>query len=276
MPTLIKRLTATGLVDVDYSAASLPAAAQYEPRHGVYTVSHTCNSTQTVMFDAHLDRLENSAQHENIALAYDRRRLKSALKQMISDSGFGDVRFRITVAAQRPDEMILTLEPFQPPPAALIRHGAACMTSSAAARHHPAAKTSDWMHDRKTLEQAMPAGIYDTFLVDSQGYLLEGLASNFYAVLDGELRTAGAAVLAGIARSIVFQICESIIPLKQAAPHLDDIPHFSEAFLTSSSRGIIPVAAIDGITIGGGQVGEKTKQLRQAYQAWVAAHLEEL
>ncbi len=276
MPTLIKRLTATGLVDVDYSAASLQAAAQHEPRRGVYTVSHTRSGTQTVMFDAHLDRLEASARHENIALAYDRRRLKSALKQMISDSGFGDVRFRITVAAQKPDEMILTLEPFQPPPAALIKHGAACMTSSAAARHHPAAKTSDWMHDRKALEQAMPAGIYDTFLVDSQGYLLEGLASNFYAVLDGELRTAGAAVLAGISRAIVFRICESIIPLKQTAPHLDDIPDFSEAFLTSSSRGIIPVAAIDGITIGGGQVGAKTKQLRHAYQAWVETHLEEL
>lgn len=276
MPTFIKRLTATGLVDVDYSAASLRAAARHEPRHGVYTVSHTRSGAQTVMFDAHLDRLEASARHESIALDYDRSRLKSALRQMISDSGFVDVRFRITVAAQRPDEMILSLEPFQPPAAALIRRGAACMTSSAVARHHPAAKTSDWMHGRKALEQAMPAGIYDTFLVDSRGYLLEGLGSNFYAVLDGELRTAGAAVLAGISRSIVFQICESIVPLRQTAPHRDDIPHFSEAFLTSSSRGIIPVVAIDGIIIGGGRVGEKTKQLRRAYQAWVAAHLEEL
>ena len=276
MPTLIKRLTAADLADVDYTAASLKDAAPYEPKRGIYTVSRTWRRTQTLMLDAHLARLEDSAQQENIALSYDRRRLRAALRRMILDCRFGDVRFRITVAAQKPDEMILTLEPFRPPARALIEHGAAGMTSSAAVRHHPAAKTIDWMHDRKALEQAMPAAIYETFLVDSQGYLLEGLSSNFFAVLNGQLRTAGQAVLAGISRRIVFQICRGIIPLRKAAPRLDDIPRFSEAFLTSSSRGIIPVVEIDGIAIGGGQVGKTTKRLRQAYQAWLESHLEEL
>ena len=276
MPTLIKRLNAAGLADVDYAAASLKEAAQYEPRRGVYTVSRTWDRTRTLMLAAHLARLEDSARHENIALSYDRRQLRAALRQMILDCGFGDVRFRITVAAQKPDEMILTLEPFQPPPRALIEHGAAGMTSSAAVRHHPAAKTSDWMHDRKALEQAMPAAIYETFLVDSQGHLLEGLASSFFAVLDGQLRTAGAGTLAGIAQGIVFQICGGIISLRKTAPHLNDIPRFSEAFLTSSSRGIIPVVEIDGIAIGGRQVGETTKRLRRAYQGWLESHLEEL
>ena len=276
MPTLIKRLTAAGLADVDYAAASLKDAAQYEPTRGIYTVSRTWRRTRALMLDAHLARLEDSARHENIDLSYDRRQLQAALRQMILDCGFGDVRFRITVAAQKPDEMILTLEPFQPPARALIEHGAAAITSSAAVRHHPAAKTSDWMRSRKALEQAMPAGIYETFLVDSQGYLLEGLSSNFFAVLNGQLRTAGAGILAGISRRIVFQICGGIIPLRKAAPRLDDIPRFSEAFLTSSSRGIMPVVEIDGIAIGGRQAGETTKRLQQAYQAWLESHLEEL
>ena len=276
MPTLIKRLTARGLVDVDYAADNLRDAAQYEPQQGVYTVANIWNSTQTLMLDAHLKRLEESARQQGIALAYDRGRLKSALRQLTVDSGFGDVRFRLTVAAQSPDEMILTLEPFQPPSPSLIRRGAACITSAAAGRHHPTAKTSDWIHVRRALEQAMPSGIYDTFLLDTDGYLLEGLASNFFAILDGELRTAGAGVLAGIARGIVFEICAGIIPLEKTAVHLDDIPHVSEAFLTSSSRGIVPVVEIDGITIGDGRVGKMTRQLRQAYQAWLEGHLEEL
>ena len=276
MPTLIKRLTAAGLADVDYAATSLKDAAQYEPKRGIYTVSRTWRRTRTLMLDAHLARLEDSARHENIALDYDRRRLRAALRRMILDCDFGDVRFRITVAAQKPDEMILTLEPFHPPPPALINHGAAAMTSSAAVRHHPAAKTIDWMHDRKALEQAMPAAIYETFLVDSQGHLLEGLSSNFFAALAGQLWTAGQAVLAGISRRVVFQICRGIIPLRKAAPRLDDIPRFSEAFLTSSSRGIVPIVEIDNIAIGGGQVGETTRRLRQAYQVWLENHLEEL
>ena len=276
MPTVIKKLTSTGLENVDYTANSLKEAAQYESNDGIYTVTNTYNQTQTLMFDAHLDRLEDSAKRENIPLKYDRARLKSTLRQMILDSGFGDVKFRVTVPRETPDALILTVEPFTPPSRELIENGTRCITSKAGVRHNPAAKTTDWMHDRQALEEAMPAGIYDTFLVNPDGYMLEGLGSNFYAILDGELRTAGEGVLAGISQKIVFQIHEGIIPLRKDAVHIEDIANFNEAFLTSSSRGIIPVVEIDGILIGDGQVGEKTKRLRQAYQVWMNNHLVEL
>lgn len=276
MPTYIKRLTPDGLHDVDYTADTLKDAARHEPHDGIYTVTNTYNTTQTLMFDAHLDRLEDSAQREGMPLQYDRVTLKATLRQMILDSGFENVRFRVTVPRNTPNELILTLEPFTAPSQALITNGTRCITSNAIARHNPSAKTTAWIHDRQTLEQAMPSGIYDTFLLTPDGHMLEGLASNFYAILDGELRTAGDGVLAGISRKIVFAVCEDILPLRQEAVHIDDIPHLSEAFLTSSSRGIIPVVEIDGVAIGDGLVGEKTKALRQAYQAWMREHLEEL
>ena len=276
MPTIIKRLSPDGLTDVDYTADDLKSAAGYEPSDGIYTLTNTYNMTQTLMFDAHLDRLEDSARRENIPLRYNRAQLKSALRQMILESGFGDVKFRVTVPRNTPDQLILTIEPFTPPPHTLIEQGARCITSRGETRHHPHAKTTQWAHDRKKLESAMPEGIYHTFLVNPNGYILEGTSSNFYAILDGELRTAGEGVLGGIAQRIVFQIHEGIIPLRKEAVHVDDIPNFSEAFLTSSTRGIIPVVEIDGRTIGDGTVGGKTKQLRQAYQAWMTEHLEEL
>jgi branched-chain amino acid aminotransferase len=276
MPTTIKRLTQNGLIDVDYMADDLKSAAEYEPNDGIYTLTITYNTTQTLMFNAHLDRLEDSAQHENIPLQYDRIQLKSALRQMIVESGFGDVKFRVTVPWDTPNELILTMEPFTPPSQTLIEQGARCMTSQEATRHNPTAKTTQWAHNRKKLESAMPEGIYHTFLVNQDGYILEGTSSNFYAILDGELRTAGEGVLEGISQRIVFQTHDGIIPLRKDPVHVDDIPNFSEAFLTSSTRGIIPVIEIDGIVIGDGNVGAKTKRLRQAYQAWMNEHLEEL
>lgn len=276
MPTIIKRLTPTALLDVDYRADSLKSAEDHETSDGIYTVTITYNSTQTLMFGAHLDRLEDSAQRENIPLKYDRTRLKSTLRQMILDSGYGDVRFRITVARDTPDEMTLTLEPFTPPSKLLIEQGVRCITSNAAARHNPAAKTTDWIHARRTLESDMPDGIYDTFLLNPDGTILEGLGSNFYAILDGELRTAGEGVLSGISQRIVFEVHQGIIPLRKDPVHVDEISKFCEAFLTSSSRGIIPVIEIDGIAIGEGTVGEKTKQLRHAYESWMSNQLEEL
>ena len=40
--------------------------------------------------------------------------------------------------------------------------------------------------------------------------------------------------------------------------------------MTSSSRGIVPIVAINGQTIAGGAPGPVTRQLRQAYQAWLS------
>ena len=276
MPAIIKRLCENGLEDVGYTADSLKDAARYESKEGVYTVSNTYNRTQTLLLDAHLDRLEDSAKRERIPLSYDRRRLRRAIRQMIDDAEFGDVRFRITVESSAPREILLTIEPFSPPAAVITQNGVRCMTSSAAARHNPASKSSDWMHRRGQLVASTPPGIYETFLLDAKGYLLEGMSSNFYAIEDGTLHTAGSGVLAGISRMIVFEIARDIIPLRLEAPQVSAIPRFSEAFLTSSSRGIIPVVEIDGLPIGDGAVGETTVALTKAYQRWVADHLEEL
>ena len=276
MPAIVKRLTASGLTAVDYSAASLREAEQYESRDGVYTVSNTYNRTQTLLLGAHLDRLEDSAAREGISLSCQRSRLKSALRGMIIDSEYGDVRFRISVPAAAPHEVLLSIEPFQPPTPDHIANGVRCNTTSALARQNPASKSSQWMQLRSSLEATRPADIYETFLVDGHGCILEGLSSNFYAIMNGEVYTAGRGVLAGISRSIVSAICQSILPLRLEAARLRDLAQFKEAFLSSSSRGLIPVVEIDGLSIAGGNVGAKTIALQNAYQRWVADHLEEL
>ena len=113
-------------------------------------------------------------------------------------------------------------------------------------------------------------------MLSENGHLLEGLGSNVYAILNGELRTAGQKVLEGIAQQIVFEIAPEILPVRKEAIYIHDIPEISEMFLTSSSRGIIPVIELDGALIGTGMVGEMTHILQNLYDDWVQAHLEEL
>lgn len=276
MPTLIKLLSDQGLQDVDYQAESLADAAQYEPADGIYTVANTFNRYDTLKLDAHFDRMEDSATRQGIQFELDRQRVRDALRQMIDTADFGDVRFRITVPRQQSQQFILTIEPFAPPSQDLITNGVRCITAPNSARKDAAAKTTDWMHARKALSSIMPDDIYDTFLLDVEGNMLEGLGSNFYAVMDKTLYTAGDGVLKGISQQIVFDVAGGIIPIAHTAAHVSQIPQFEEAFLTSSSRGIIPVVEIDGITIGNGNVGETTLALRDAYQQWMDVHLQAL
>jgi branched-chain amino acid aminotransferase len=273
-PALIRVLTPDGLQAVDYSAESLAEAVQYEPHDGVYTVTNTYQTFKVLKLDAHLDRLEDSARREDIPLQLDRRRLRVALRQMIAEANYGDVRFRITVPRDAPNHFTLTIEPFHKPSAEVYANGVRCVTLPHSARHNPAAKTTDWMHNREGF--TLPEGIYTGLLLDDDGHILEGTSSNFYAVLDGELRTAGEGVLPGIAQQVVFRVAQGLILINRNAVHTSDVPRLSEAFITSSSRGIVPVVEIDNILIGAGQPGEKTRTLQQAYDAWVKSHLEEL
>lgn len=273
-PCFIQTLTPNGLQPVSYTADSLADAAQYEPHEGVYTLTNTYQTFKVLKLDAHLDRLEDSARRENIPLRLNRPVLRAVLRTLIESSGYGDVRFRITVSREQPDHFILSLEPFNPPSPEVYVSGVRCITLPDSARHNPAAKTTSWMHDRESFQ--LPEGIYTGLLRDHNDNILEGVSSNFYAVLNRELCTAGEGVLPGIAQQIVFEIAPDILPLRKAAVNIQQLSQLSEAFITSSSRGIVPVVEIDGLKIGDGRPGSYTRALRLAYIAWVESHLEEL
>ena len=84
------------------------------------------------------------------------------------------------------------------------------------------------------------------------------------------------ACLAGITRSIVLQLAPDILPLRLSPVQLDDLPQLEEAFLSSSSRGLLPIVQIDEQTIGEGRPGHYTQVISRAYQRYVDAQLQEL
>lgn len=276
MSCIIQFLTSNGLEPAPYAADSLANAAQFEPRDGVYTITNTYHKTQVINFDAHLDRMENSARVAGAPLQLDRVAIRTALRKMIETVAFGDVRFRITAAPSLGDKLILSIEPFKSLPPEIYAAGVRTITIDHATRSTPDAKTTDWMLDRRQLEENLPTGIFTGLLVSESGEILEGLSSNFYAVLNGELRTAGVGVLPGMAQKVVFEIAEQVLPLIKTAVNISDIPELSEAFITSASRGIVPVVEINGYKLGDGIPGDKTKILRRHYADWVDSHLKEL
>ena len=114
-------------------------------------------------------------------------------------------------------------------------------------------------------------------MVDEDGRILEGLSSSFFAVRGGELWTAESGVLFGTTRAWVLELANEldIIVNLEGAP-LDDLEGIEEAFLTSSSRGLLPVRQIQDIVISSGVPGPVTLALMDAYQARLADELEEI
>jgi len=276
MPCTIRTLTPDGLKTVDYSAESLNEAARHEPENGVYTVGNTFETYKALKLTAHLNRMEDSARRANIALTLDRPRLRAALREVITLAGYGDVRYRITVPADQPDCFILSVEPFKPLSPQVIANGVRVISVPDSARHNAAAKTTGWMHEREKIEASLPEGIYTALLLDEAGNVLEGVTSNFYAILDGILFTADEGVLPGISQQIVLEVAPDVLHVRREPIHISDVPRVTEAFITSASRGIVPVVEIDGLTLGKGKPGAITWRLRERYAVAMRNYLEEL
>lgn len=270
IPTVI--LTPNGLEPAPYSVQSLPEAVPYEPS-GVYTVARTFHGDRALLFDAHLDRLEESARLVNIPLRLDRARLRAALRDLLHEADYPDAKFRITVPREHPECIYLALEPYQPVPQAVQEQGAKVITVPMV-RENPVAKTTDWMTTRRPAYDSLPPDAYEGILVNGAGRLLEGLSSNFYGVLDGTLYTASDRVLQGITRRAILTLAPEILPVKLETLDLDDLPRLSEAMLTSSGRGVVPITTINGQPVGDGTVGPMVAALRERYNRWTDTHAE--
>lgn len=274
MPTVIGILGPNGLDDAPYTAESLAEAAKFEP-DGVYTVTRTYKSTKTLLLDAHLDRMERSAELENMPFQLDRPRLRTGLRELVVYSGFPESRFRITAPRENPAHLVLTLEPFAGVPEIHKRLGVHTATVSVT-RDQPDSKDNGWMAKRATAAENAPDA-YEYLIVNADGAVLEGFGSNFYAVHEGEIFTApDGTVLGGISRQIIKKVAPYIAPLNLETIAYDELVKLDEAFLTSSSRGVIPVVQIDEQTIGNGKPGPLAQKISAVYDRWVEDNLEEI
>lgn len=81
------------------------------------------------------------------------------------------------------------------------------------------------------------------------GAVLEGSLSNFFAVSEGEVRTAPLSnyILPGITRAVVLDLCrEHGIPCRETPVYATELGDADELFLTSTVYDVVPVDCLDG------------------------------
>ena len=112
-------------------------------------------------------------------------------------------------------------------------------------------------------QEAVDAGCMEAILI-RDGQVTEGAASNVFVVCRGHIMTPldSPSLFSGATRNLVIELGAAAgIPIEQA-----DIPEATlrdadEIWITGSLMGVVPVVALDGAPVGGGQPGPFWKRI---------------
>lgn len=250
--------------DLAEASAGLPA--------GAYTTLRTYWGRRVVRLDQHLRRLEESVALQGGSGAIDAAVARRGLASVLDTTAHPESRLRLTFS---PPRLFAAVEPFHPLPRRVYERGVACVTLNLR-RDNPHAKDTRFIAAAQSAYRQLPAGVEEGLLLGDGGEILEGLSSNFFAVLDATLRTEEERALIGVTRSLVLEVGAGVLPVERRAVRRDELPRASEAFITSVSREVLPVTQIDGQPVGDGRVGPATRAIVDAFAAVVRREAERL
>lgn len=135
-------------------------------------------------------------------------------------------------------------------------------------------KTTNLLPNVLARQVASESGAYEAWLIDSEGMVTEGAASNAWIVAEsGTIVTheVDHSILRGITRTTLIEIIAALgLKLEERRFSLDEAFAAREAFVTGATSLIMPVVRIDGRAIGAGVPGPLTLKLRAIFHDFAA------
>ena len=96
--------------------------------------------------------------------------------------------------------------------------------------------------------------------------------SSFFIFRDNTLVTPRDLTLDGITRKIVLQLVTDLYTVEERTIALDELQNIDEAFITSTTKGIVPIVRINDIEIGLGRVGRGTKTIMERFESYTSSY----
>ncbi|MDB4927293.1 aminotransferase class IV [Mucilaginibacter sp.] len=242
--------------------------------YGIFDFFKTIDG-EPVFVEDHLDRFYNSAAAMRLPVDKSREELKSLLFTLIKKNGLLDSGIKITLTGgystdgytlAKPN-MIITQQPLTINKE-LNTRGIKLIT-------HPHQRQ---LAEVKTLDYLMAIWLQplikqkgaDDVLYHNHGMVKECPRANFFIVTqDNQVITSADKILKGIVRKQVLNLYIDGITIREKEISLEDLKQCKEAFITSSTKNILPVTEIDGQIIGNGHAGDVTIALAEKLKEFV-------
>lgn len=258
----------------------------YQLADGVYEVVRVYGG-RAFALQPHLDRLARSAAELEMDLPLTLDEVGALVKEAPGRRGVEDGQVYIQVtrgAAPRvhhfPEDarpsLVVYASPLRRQPAALYETGADAVVVPDERWLRCDIKSINLLPNALAKERARRAGALEALLLREGVGMTEGSSSNLFIVRDGRLETAPASrwILRGITRDIVLELAaQAHIPAAERFFSKEELLSADEAFVTSTTMEVMPLARVDGQAIGAGRPGPVTKTLMAAFRERVRAEI---
>ena len=242
---------------------------------GVYEVFKFMRRKPAFLSD-HYRRMERCLRDLEIASPWTEAEFTGVVRELLERTAFDDgiVYMQVTRGeAPRahfwPEGIAPTVvaysRAFKFPDAQKKEHGIRIITTADRRWHFCNIKSVNLLANAIGKKQAQRAGAEEVLFMDD-GFVREGASSNFFAVKNGGIVThpLDDRILPGVVRDRVISLALGAKirvderPLREA-----ELFDLDEAFITSTTQGVMPVSEIDGRVIGNSRRGDVTTELQR-------------
>lgn len=131
----------------------------------------------------------------------------------------------------------------------------------------PGIKSLNYLNNVLARIEASDHGADEAILLDRDGHVAEATADNVFIVTERALVTPPTSTnLRGITRETILRLAEQLgIRAEEKSFALFDLWSAREAFMCGTMAEVVPIASVDGRTIGTGTPGPTTLRLMAAY-----------
>jgi len=151
------------------------------------------------------------------------------------------------------------------------------LVTASTIRNHPNAlsariKSLNYLNNILAKIEGTDGGSPEALMLNHKGEVAECTGDNIFIVKNGVLRTPStdAGILEGITRNTVIQLAlDAGYSVQESTLIRHDIYVADECFLTGTAAEIVPVASLDGRTIGTGRPGPVTQDLLSRFREMV-------
>ena len=214
----------------------------------------------------HMERLMNSVSLLKIELPYSQEELSAIVLELIKRNNHGNSSVKIIVTGGLSEDdftlssssVIIINKPFEVPVTDATRNGGILITSKYQ-RDIPEAKTINYIRSVSLSKLLIEENAVEVLYLD-RNWVRECSRSNVYMVKDSVVFTPKTKILRGVTKRRILSL--KGFEVREKDFKFNDLLSADEVFITSTTKGVMPIKLIDSKVIADGLVGPVTRAIQ--------------